>query len=574
MTGEAGTIRLNFPAAPTGLASNNDIAGLTIEFVTISETGYSFTGSAFTLTGSITVDPPPPSSISWSIPVTLTGTPGIIVNGTGTIFTMSGVISGTSITKTGTGELRLSAANTYTGATNVNDGIVNVRNASALGTAAGSTAVASGATVEIQGVSSLTVAEPLSLSGTGFGGMGALFLDVTNTWSGPITLVTPDATIATQNVNGSAGVSGVISGGGGLTKMGRGALDISGSSANTYLGLTTLASGIINANKIVGPCVPGNLVISGTLDPVNKGYFNPTHSVELAATSTVTINDGTFNIPGAAGVNQPIPSLTMTKGVVSITSGGTLTLTGDVSVLASSTSSTISGAGTVMLGTATRTFTVADGAAADDLVVSTVVDGGVGLIKEGPGRMVVSGANPYGGPTSVNAGSLIVNGMQQFSNVTVASGATLGGSGTVRNITAASGATVAPGASPGILSCGPAVALNAGSTFAVELNGTTVGTQYDQLNVAGSVTLAGFLSVTFGFTPAVSNTFTIVQASTAVTGTFAGLAEGATLCASGRTLQIHYTATTVTLTVTALTDTTAPTVTAPAAATATQTICQ
>ncbi len=118
------------------------------------------------------------------------------------------------------------------------------------------------------------------------------------------------------------------------------------------------------------------------------------------------------------------------------------------------------------------------------------------------------------------------------------------------------------------------MALNAGSTFTVELNGTTVGSQYDQLNAAGSVTLAGSLVASFGFTPAVSNTFTIIQATGTITGTFNGLPNGATLCASGRTLQIAYTTNTVTLTVVSLTDVTAPTVTAPAAATVTQTTCQ
>ncbi|HEV8268744.1 MAG TPA: autotransporter-associated beta strand repeat-containing protein, partial [Thermoanaerobaculia bacterium] len=245
-----------------------------------------------------------------------------------------------------------------------------------------------------------------------------------------------------------------------------------------------------------------------------------------------------------------------------------------VTTAASNSTSSILSPGNLALGSASRTFTVADGSAPDDLVVSATVTGvGVGIIKAGPGRMVLSTNNSYNGITTVNAGSLIVDGMQQFSNAVVNSGGTLGGSGTVRNITANAGGIVSPGASPGILSAGPTVVLNAGSTFEVELYGTTPGTLYDQLNVTSTVTLGATLSVTLGFTPMVGNTFTIIQAATSVTGTFAGLPEGATFCVDTATLQIHYTATSVTLSVIAL-DTTAPTVTAPPAATVTQTTCQ
>ena len=78
----------------------------------------------------------------------------------------------------------------------------------------------------------------------------------------------------------------------------------------------------------------------------------------------------------------------------------------------------------------------------------------------------------------------------------------------------------------------------------IDLGGTTPGTQYDQVDVSGNVTLAGGLNVTFinGFVSTAGETFTIIKndGPNAVNGTFAGLAEGAFLTVGGRQFQISY----------------------------------
>jgi hypothetical protein len=101
--------------------------------------------------------------------------------------------------------------------------------------------------------------------------------------------------------------------------------------------------------------------------------------------------------------------------------------------------------------------------------------------------------------------------------------------------------TVSPGSSPGMLSSGNVI-FSSNTTFRVELNGTTVGSGYDQLNVSGTVNLAGTLNATLGFTPALNDSFTIVanNASDAVTGAFNGLAEGAYFPIGGKTFRITY----------------------------------
>src|SRR5262249_50758381 len=132
----------------------------------------------------------------------------------------------------------------------------------------------------------------------------------------------------------------------------------------------------------------------------------------------------------------------------------------------------------------TRTFLVDDGEAAIDLdVVGDVIEGpGVsGLIKAGSGVLRLGGTNSYTGPTTVNAGTLIVDGSVTAA-VAVNGGRTLAGSGTTGSPLVPTGGRVTPGRSPGILNTG-AVSFASGAVLSLEVNGTTAGTQHDQLNV-------------------------------------------------------------------------------------------
>jgi hypothetical protein len=110
-------------------------------------------------------------------------------------------------------------------------------------------------------------------------------------------------------------------------------------------------------------------------------------------------------------------------------------------------------------------------------------------------------------------------------------------------------AVVAPGASPGSLTCGD-VSLFGGpnggrGSLEIELNGATPGTGYDQLNVHGTLTLNSRigLNASLNFSSWLSNTFTIINndGSDPVAGTFSGLAQGATLTIGGQQFRISYT---------------------------------
>ena len=70
----------------------------------------------------------------------------------------------------------------------------------------------------------------------------------------------------------------------------------------------------------------------------------------------------------------------------------------------------------------------------ESLVLSGVISGTDGIATAGSGTVDLTANNTYTGATSVTAGTLLVDGTQSASAVTVGSGATLGGLGTVASM--------------------------------------------------------------------------------------------------------------------------------------------
>src|SRR5262249_2859344 len=148
------------------------------------------------------------------------------------------------------------------------------------------------------------------------------------------------------------------------------------------------------------------------------------------------------------------------------------------------------------------------------------------------------------GQINVDDGLLQVDGSLATSNLVFADG-TLGGSGTVPAVTISSIGTLAPGDSPGILNSGD-VSFQSGSTFSVVVAGATAGTQYDQLNITGTVDLnsdsgAGAtldVSLANGYVPKPGTTYTIITATGSLSNTFNGLADGATITVGGYTFLV------------------------------------
>jgi fibronectin-binding autotransporter adhesin len=455
--------------------------------------------------------------------------------------TFSGILSGTgAFTKAGTGTLSLSGVNTYTGATTLSAGALSVQNNSALGTTAAGTTVASGAALQING-SGLSLAEAVtSLIGSGISSGGALRnLANNNTWSGTIALgsggarINSDGGLLTLSGNISGAAQPLTIGGAGdvtvssvigttsgpLTKDGSGTLILSG--ANTYTGATAVsagtlklgASGAISDSSAVSVSagaafdLNGNNETVGSLDGagnVNLGAATLTtgglnsstaHSGVTSGTGGLTKEgSGVFTLSGANSFTgaTTIGAGTLRLGAsgaisdssaVSVAAGAVFDLNGNNEIIGS-----LAGAGNVTLGSGN----LIAGGLDTSTTHSGVISGTGGFTKRGTGTLILSGNNSYNGATSVDAGVLRISGSVGNSAVTVNSGGTLAGTGTIGAMIVKGGGTIAPGVSPGTLNTG-AQTWGGGGNYNWEINnaGGAKGSDpgWDFLNIAGTLTI-------------------------------------------------------------------------------------
>ena len=246
------------------------------------------------------------------------------------------------------------------------------------------------------------------------------------------------------------------------------------------------------------------------------------------------------------------------------TNGGAITVTADADNSGTAGDrGMIDLAGDIAAGDGTVTFSLAD---CDGRIDGNVLSTG-NLVKNGTGVLRLNGAgNTYAGTTDVNAGTLLVNGAltADTAAVTVHSGATLGGTGTIgtaagaRDVLLETGGFLSPGdvdsatysSLPGRLTVNGDVQFQAGSTFQVQLNGAGLDGQYDQLRVNGTVDLTGdqaaatgpVLELLDGTGIPWGGVFRIIDNNDTdrIETRFQGLAEGAYFVWNGYTLNISY----------------------------------
>ena len=423
--------------------------------------------------------------LSGAIDLRWNGANGFVADvGTDDTLTLSGTIEnypnagGSGVTKSGAGTLILSGANSYRGHTTISNGTLKLSGGSAIpdGSGKGDVTVASGATLDLNG-SSETI-NGLSGSGT-----------VDNTAGGGT------YTLTVGNLNDTTTFSGDIKQSSGtvtLTKVGTGTLTLSGS-GSTFSGTAALQGG-----KLI-------FTDSGALGNANLVYLysNPSggeldlefgaDGLDLSRPVQIQNSDGNktirLDLPGA----------------------NTGTVSGNVDIRSS-----YSGQFDVDVGaddSLTFSGTMYFGAA-----------GAAGVTKLGTGSLTVTGNNTYNGPTTIEAGTLLVNNTAGSGTssgaVSVNDAATLGGTGSMSGlVTANSGGHIAPGTSIGTITMAGGLTLNDGSVLDYEVD--TSGGTGDKIMVGGG-TFTGAASadgvtvnVTLSGTPSSEATYTLINWSAA-----------------------------------------------------------
>jgi fibronectin-binding autotransporter adhesin len=363
---------------------------------------------------------------------------GMTNNGTVRNITFNNDINGTvTAAATNQGQFSLTAANTIGGAT----GTVTINDVRVRGTVAGAFGANAANAVTVSGAGQAyltggTHVNNFTLNSTGWGetagNFGALRIEGA-TISGTVAL--GQNTTIGVNGNTSGTLSGVVSGGFGLTKVGgttttgQGTLVLSG--ANTFTGPVTIVQGTISArnNSALGT----NATVTVQAAPVgsvaggNGNTLDLQGGITIGAGKTVTLNtDTTGNLrstllntsgnntwagnvvlagTGFAQINSTAGTLTVSgnitssgagaTGVMAVRGVGTVNLTGNIN-LGTERAFTHTDAGTVIVSSTGNTWTrtqVSDGQI--QLGVSNALDTGkeftFGQNAAGNGRLELNG---------------------------------------------------------------------------------------------------------------------------------------------------------------------------------------
>lgn len=421
------------------------------------------------------------SAFSGDVNLTGNATFNTTQNDTDAWFSLDGTIKdngfGFGFTKVGLGTLVLNGNNTFSGAPYLGTGTGNTTGPASQTATANSggfvvlghnNALGSGTVYSLGAqfrarVPGVVIPNPLVVSNGGFrfGGTQSLTFSGAFTpvgasrtlgnYSADKTLTLGDIRLDTQSVtfeatagaltNGTTLVRGVISSSSGLGAPSVVNSYVNGrvifANTNTYATTTTIQTG--------ATLQLGDGGTAGALNPLST----IANSGTLAFNRSSEIRQGVdFNgkLTGTGGLSQEgsgtliLTNANTYTGPTRIKAGATLQLGDGATTGALSPSSQITVDGTLVFN---RSDTLTQGAHFD-----AVFGGAGGLSQEGSGALVLNGTNSYTGSTEVRAGTLTINGDQTGATgaVTVATGATLAGNGTIGGaLIVSSGAVLSPG---------------------------------------------------------------------------------------------------------------------------------
>ena len=302
-----------------------------------------------------------------------------------------------------------------------------------------------------------------------------------------------DGTVA-FDLSGSKTYGGIISGTGVVKQTGSGTLTLTGT--NTYSGLTTIASGTLQlGNGSTTGSVAGDITNNSHLTFNRSNSFTFSHAIsgtgdvnksgagELTLSSVQTYSGGTSVQQGTLSLGAS--DRLLSTGSLFLFSNGTFDLKGYAQTVGD-----LSGPGTVAIGSGDFTA----GTANNRTFAGHFTGSSTGsFTKAGTGTLTLTGSSSgFAGDTTVAAGTLLANADLSNSDVTVLSGATFGGSGTVGDVAVQSGGTLV-GLEGQTLTSGN-LTLGSGSIVSVAL--TAPGNSTGLFTVNGNLVLDGTLNAT------------------------------------------------------------------------------
>ena len=425
-----------------------------------------------------------------------TGTPTLTLSTSNSI-TVNAILGNTGqnsfgVTKSGIGTVLLSAANTFTGPVTVSGGILKLGSSTALGTSAGSkTTVANNASLDVNG-QTVDPTEILSITGPGFGNIGAI--ENSSTVTGTVTQLVVSATTG-------ASVGGV----GTLVLTSSTSPSVTGSLTSSTVGtaflLTKVGTGEFLTNVASAPDLTRISVNAGIYDAASAGALGSTTAGSVVVGSGGTLQyDGTFAFPAAvtlsvAGAGQGgIGAINKINGAATLSQA--ITFASSATIGSGTAGNKLTLAGSLVLPAVANVSFV--GAGNIDVLNAFGNGSGTGTtngaIMNGTGTVTLFGNDTYDGTTTITSGTLAIANAGALGS-TIA-GTVVSGSGT---LALASGVTLTgePLSLSGTGSAGNGGALSGlgGSTsYSGTITGSTVagalfgiGASAGTLSVSGTI---------------------------------------------------------------------------------------
>ena len=432
-------------------------------------------------------------------------TGGLTVSGSGTQMVFSGVTghyTGVTTIDAGT-TLSLSKGSDISTSSNVVDN--------------GTFAIASNGNTTITSLSSTNSAAIVSL------GSNTLTLsNASGTYAGAIAGTGGALTLAsgTEILTGTSSYTGPTNVNGGTLQAGA-TNAFAPSSAFTVASGTTL--NLSSLNQTIGSLAGSGIVTLGSAMLTTGGNnASTTFSGVISGTGSVAkTGNGAFTLSGA---NTYTGGTNLSAGRLVVGNNGAFG-TGPVAMAAGTTMSFLN----------TGNFTVANNIkisgdptfsppSGTTQTISGVISDGSSpgtMVLSGGGTLVLSAINTYTGPTTVNSGTLDVTGSIASSGLTVNSGSTLSGPGTVGTTQINSGGNFAPGTgAPGTsTSVSGSLAFQSGAIYMVQLNPSSASFA----SVTGTASLNGTVSANFASGNYVVSQYTILQSAGLNGSKFSGL---------------------------------------------------